>query len=245
MGARRASAVAVAAMAGAVLLVTLLVTWAASIGPGEVLRGDGPSAHEATHRPSGTRPQVPSFSPTPTPRDGSGNSGWLWNVLQVIGVVLMVLTVLLAAGFAILFLRWLGDRWVARRRPPPPAPVVEFDVVDGPRRLAEEMTRDADQQRSILLGGSPRNAIVACWHRFEIQAAEVGLVRHEWETSSEFTLRALDLVEADSRQVTRLAALYREARFSDHPLDETARQAALAALDEIHAGLPHTIGVPR
>ena len=245
MGARRASAVAVAAMAGAVLLVTLLVTWAASIGPDEVLRGDGPSSHGTTHRPSGSRPRLPSISPTPTPRDGSGNSGWLWNVLQVVGVVLVVLTVLLAAGVLILFLRWLGDRWVARRRPPPPAPVVEFDVIEGPRLLAEEMVRDAEQQRSVLLGGAPRNAIVACWHRFETQAAEVGLVRHEWETSSEFTLRALDLVEADSRQVTRLAALYREARFSDHPVDETGREAALAALDAIHAGLPHPTGVHR
>ena len=245
MGARRASAVAVAAMAGAVLLVTLLVTWAASIGPGEVLHGDGPSAHSTTHRPSGRPSPVPSLSPTPTPRDGAGNSGLLWNILQVFGTVMAVLTALLVLAAVVLLLRWLGDRWVARRRPPPPAPVVEFDVIEGPRLLAEEMARGAEQQRSVLLGGSPRNGIVACWHRFETQAAEVGLVRHEWETSSEFTLRALDLVEADSRQVTRLAALYREARFSDHRLGEAAREAALAALDAIHAGLVHTTGVRR
>ena len=40
MGARRASATAVAAVLGAVLLITLLGVWAASIGTGDVLRGD-------------------------------------------------------------------------------------------------------------------------------------------------------------------------------------------------------------
>ena len=56
----------------------------------------------------------------------------------------------------------------------------------------------------------------------------------------------LDLVDADSAAVTRLAALYREARFSDHPLDESHRAAALAALDAIHARLArHGSGAPR
>lgn len=58
--------------------------------------------------------------------------------------------------------------------------------------------------------------------------------RHEWETSSEYTLRILDLVAADTAAVTRLAGLYREARFSTHELTEADRAAALAALDEIH-----------
>ena len=43
MGARRASTSAVVAVVGGVLIVTLLVAWAAAIGPGEVLRGDGPT----------------------------------------------------------------------------------------------------------------------------------------------------------------------------------------------------------
>ncbi len=47
MGARRASASAVVAVVGGVLLVTLLVAWAASIGPSEVLRGDGPERLQA------------------------------------------------------------------------------------------------------------------------------------------------------------------------------------------------------
>jgi hypothetical protein len=58
-----------------------------------------------------------------------------------------------------------------------------------------------------------------------------------WETSSEFTLRLLDLVAAEDRAVSRLAGLYREARFSEHPMTEAHRAAALEALAVIHAGL--------
>ena len=52
MGARRASASAVVAVVGGVLLITLLVAWAASIGPSEVLRGDGPTAERLPDNPT-------------------------------------------------------------------------------------------------------------------------------------------------------------------------------------------------
>ena len=41
----------------------------------------------------------------------------------------------------------------------------------------------------------------------------------------------------DAQAVDRLAALYREARFSDHAMGETDREAAVAALDAIHESL--------
>jgi hypothetical protein len=145
--------------------------------------------------------------------------------------LLAVLYVLFRVG------RWAWQTYDARRRPDPPPEETEFDVLEGPRRLAEEITRDAAEQRRVLMEGSPRNAIVECWHRFELQAAGAGLERHPWETSSEFTLRMLDLVAADSGAVAELAVLYREARFSTHSLDEAARERAVVDLDAIHAGL--------
>jgi hypothetical protein len=42
----------------------------------------------------------------------------------------------------------------------------------------------------------------------------------------------------DPEAITELAALYREARFSDHLLDESHRRTALDALDRLH----HTLG---
>jgi hypothetical protein len=125
---------------------------------------------------------------------------------------------------------------VDRRRPPAPVDV-DFDVLDDPEPLAEEIRADAADQLALLLGGTPRNAIVACWDRFEEHAERARVARRPWETSSEFTLRLLERVSADPASVSRLEALYREARFSGHEIDEPRRTAAVEALEAIHASL--------
>jgi hypothetical protein len=237
MGASRAPVTAVAAVVGGVLLVAVLVTWAASIGPSGVLAGEGPEAQRLS-------PEVTTSLEAPTgespeevrdrlARKQAGDHPILRAIAYVLELValLAVLYVLFRVG------RWAWQTYDARRRPPPPPQEIEFDVLEGPRRLVEEIARDAAAQRRVLMEGSPRNAIVECWHRFEQQAAGAGLERHPWETSSEFTLRMLDLVAADSHSVAELAVLYREARFSTHSLDEAARARAVADLDAIHAGL--------
>ena len=114
---------------------------------------------------------------------------------------------------------------------------VDFDVIESPGLVAGAIVRDAAEQTELLLVGSPRNAIVECWHRFEVQAHSAGLGRKSWETSSEFTVRLLELVAADAHAVATLSGLYREARFSDHEVGEQERSRALAALEQIHRGL--------
>jgi hypothetical protein len=228
---------AVAAVLAAALLVVVLVTWAAAIGPGDVLRGDGvpirtavPTDEPTTETPSGT----------PTLSDGErleqarpdGVADWV----RTVGFLLELATLLLA-----LYLLWRGLRWAretydARDRGAPAPPDLDFDVIDTPAAL-DEVRRDADVQRRLLEEGPPRDAIVACWERFETQAQAARLGRRPWETSAEFTLRFLDLVSADEHAVARLAELYREARFSDHEMGEPARLEARDALARIHAGL--------
>ena len=244
MGARRASVTAVAAVVLGVLVVAVLVTWAASIGPSGVLRGDGPERHPLNEVSEASSLEVPSESEDPIneeEEEGTGNDA-IETVLRIMFVVLGVAVVV-----ALIFLghraaRWARQAYDARFRPPPPPEEVEFDVLEGRRRIVEEMEQDAGEQRQVLLQGTPRNGIVECWHRFERQAAEAGLERQNWETSSEFTLRMLEIVSADSGAVAGLAQLYREARFSHHPLDEEARSRAVAALDAVHAGLTSPAG---
>jgi hypothetical protein len=251
MGAGRGSRVAVAAVVGTVLLVTLLVTWAASTGPDAVLTGNGPSPHRSRVVPSDGPSDSVSPTPAPTttnqhalPRDVAEALGRLLRALAAVFAVVVLVAALVAV---LLIARRSWERWELRRQPPPLPPDVDFDVVETPRRIAEAIALDAERQRRLLSDEEhARNGIVACWHRFEEQAAGTGVVREEWETSAEFTLRVLELVDADSEAVTRLAALYREARFSDHPLDESHRATALAALDAIHARLTSQgTGLPR
>jgi hypothetical protein len=231
----------VALVGAGVLLAVLLVTWAASIGPGEVLRGDGPS-------PATPTAVLSSDSSTPSEDDPSAadpvsHRNTATAVVQVLAVVLNIA----ALGLALVLLARLL-RWVARVRRLRRVRRSQVAALDGPAfqvlppsaAVARELLADAEGQRDALTDGAPRNAIVSCWQRFEAAAAAAGVERKEWETSSEHIIRILELVTADSTAVSRLARLYREARFSEHELTETDRAAALQALDAIH----HTIGAP-
>lgn len=240
MGARRASTSAVVAVVGGVLIVTLLVAWAAAIGPGEVLRGDGPTPQRVAPT---TEEATESASPGPTAdemgeEDPSGHVDLLFALALGLQLLLLGLFVVGVFQGARVARESLGKR---RRHPrAPPVEAVAFDLMDSPEALTRELASGAAAQRDLLRSGTPRNAIVEVWNRFETLASNVGATRRPWETSSEFTLRVLEAVDADSSAVSRLAALYREARFSDHELAEEHRAAALAALEVIHAGLTAT-----
>ena len=237
MTARRASTLAVASVVGTALLVVVLAIWASAIGPGTVLRGHGPSPDGTPTATDSTASSSPDAE-TPADEKHRATPSWLGVVAFLASAaaavaVVVLLPLLLRKGVR----RWRTRRFRRRRRDA--ADDVEFEVIEPPARVAREILADADEQRRSLLEGAPRNAVVACWHRFETQAAAAGLERHVWETSSEYTMRVLDLVDAYEPAVSGLAALYREARFSDHDLTEAERQAALDALDTIH----RTIGV--
>jgi hypothetical protein len=229
---RRAGALALGFSLVGVVLVVLLMGVAAGVGPSGLVHGtarDGifhapsPSPIVTSAKSGGNPPQ-----PQELPRGQSD--------LPAAGFIGTVLRTALAVWLLWLLLKgilWLQEELRSRkRREPAPLPV-DFDVLDDPEPLVEEMKRDADLQLELLLGGEPRNAIVACWERFEEQAERVGLARKPWETSSEFILRLLDAVLADPDAVSRLAVLYREARFSEHRITEEMRQRALESLERI------------
>jgi hypothetical protein len=231
------SAVGLTVLAVGVML--LMVMFAARSGPERIFTGP-------LHDPS-IRPVTPSYRlPTPPPnphRHGGGlfhhNTfflavGWVMKIL-ILACILWALYIGVRR-----FLTYLSER---TPRPKPKRPdYVDFDILDDPEPVLDEMRKDADEQFELLMGGSPRNAIVACWDRFEEQAERARAARKPWETSSEFTLRLLEAVSADAAAVTRLEALYREARFSEHEIDETHRTDAVGALRAIHASLGIGVG---
>jgi hypothetical protein len=224
--------VAVVGVLAAVGLMLLLVTWAATIGPQEVVTDDGSPPSYPSLTPS------ESTSESPTGEDTRARGGGDHDVVSmVVTIVAFLLATVLMLALLLTSVRWLLTRdWRRRQREPDPVEIA-FDPLDAPGRLAEEMAAAAQRRRELLASGAPRNAIVACWHSFEEQAEAAGVRRQPWETSSEFTLRVLDRLSADDAAVLRLAELYRDARHSEHEITEAMRQRATEALDAIHGSL--------
>jgi hypothetical protein len=237
MTAGRATVSAVAAVLAAALLVVVLVTWAASIGPGGVLEGPGIEARRSTPSPTESTLTASATPQTDVQRLEETTPGPANPWLRTIAFLVELATLCLVLFLLFRLTQWLREAYDARRRRDERPDEVAFDVIEAPGLVAREILHDAEAQRLVLAAGPPGNAIVECWHRFETQAAAAGLSRQPWETSSEFTLRILELVAADDRAVFRLAGLYREARFSEHTMTEVHRAAALEALDVIHHGL--------
>jgi hypothetical protein len=236
MSPARAGTSAGAAVLIAAGLLLMLVTWAASIGPDQVVSG-GHVDRVQPQPTSATPVVVEAPDPVAEARDRHRGEPPAW--LGTIAWVLELLTLAVAAVLLVRLLRALRRLWRARtRRRRAPPEEVEFEVLGSAGHLSEVIEAGAAQQRAGLVeGGEPRNAIVECWHRFEQQAVLAGATPRPWQTTAEFVLGVLDLVGADRGAVARLAELYREARFSDHPMTDGHRTAALEALDEIHRSL--------
>lgn len=154
---------------------------------------------------------------------------WEVDLPDVLDVILQIL--LAAAAVAIVVSLWNRRprlRWRLGR------PADDFDVLDD---LAAMVQADAEAQRQVLAGGTPRNAIVACWLRLESLTVDAGFERDPSDTSEEFTSRVLGQFAVDAGAVGRLAGLFRKARFSSHEMGEGERSEAIEALDAIHRGL--------
>ena len=237
-------------------LFMVLVAWATLIGPDQVFTGPGPSTGPSAEP---TRTCLPA--PTPDAEDDvvepdpqglpaceepgtpaqdardfvEDDPPPLW--LKVLTTILLGAILLGVTALVLWLLAEVARRARARRADDGVRTAVDFDVLDAAVRVSESITLDADEQDALLRAGEPRNAIVAAWHRFEVQGERAGVARRASETSSEFAIRVLDLVEADTVPVNALAELYREARFSDHPMTEEHRARALAALTAIRQSL--------
>lgn len=149
---------------------------------------------------------------------------WLSAMLRVIIVMIVFVTVI-----AVLMAVWRNRPRVRWRRKS--TSDGDFEVLPD---IAAAVVEQAAAQRAALLDGAPRNAIVQCWLRLERDVAAAGMARDPADTSLEFTERVLARYTVDPEAIAELAALYREARFSDHPLEESHRRTALDALDRLH-----------
>lgn len=230
---RRAATTAVLAVLGATVVV-LLLGWAATIGPADVLEGDGLEPVRTSETPTPTR-TAPEDASAADPQDARAEPRpthpWVGRVIA--GVLLAGVGIGVGLLVRALVRAWhRRDRGVDEALPPPGA-----GEVLAPRDVAADLRADVAEQEDALAAGEPRDAIVACWHRFETTTAAAGARRQAWETPAEHVTRVLRTLGADEPATRRLADLYREARFSRHPMTEAHRADAATALAAVHASL--------
>lgn len=223
---RRMRTAVVAAVAAMVVLVLAASSGSAPIW--EVPSDDVTIDTVVVEQPETVQPQEPTDEGRREVPD------WLATVTRVVAVVLaaiLVMLVLAAATLTMLPGRRRGSRRRFLRRHAVALPEVDDGVLEV----------DVGAARAALGGGTPRNAIVACWMQLEADAGRAGLSRFAAETPAEYVERVVATSSVDPAPIAELAALYREARFSRHDLSDDHRQRAMVALDRVAAALGHDV----
>ena len=103
--------------------------------------------------------------------------------------------------------------------------------------LALAVSGDASQRLAALSAGTPAEGIIAAWTHLEATLYEAGLPLPPARTSTEVSIDVLRRFSVDETTLRTLADLYREARWSRHPLTEGDRSRAAAAYGALDAAL--------
>lgn len=164
---------------------------------------------------------------------GGGGSGGDSGMTLVRVIALALLAVVLIATAVYL--------WRTMDRSRAPETELAADPGDEQQRLAEAV---AMGRRALLRDGEARAAVIACYAAMETSLAASGVARKASDSPQDLLTRATaDGLLAGTAGET-LATLFREARYSSHPVDDTHRDRAAAALAEIAARLDHDPAAP-
>ena len=90
--------------------------------------------------------------------------------------------------------------------------------------------------------GDPRRAVIACWVRLEQAAAAAGTPRHPGDSPTDLVGRLLREQRVDEQALAALLAVYREARYATHTVDDQMRHQAREALQRLRADLGAGVG---
>ncbi|WP_344638900.1 DUF4129 domain-containing protein [Kitasatospora cystarginea] len=161
----------------------------------------------------------------PAPDGRSASRFDLSQLLAVVGVLLVVLAVVVGAVL-------LWRRFGHRRREPESLDLGNTEPLTG-RALADAV----DEGRRALHGADVRAAVIACYAAMETSLTDSGVVRRASDSPSDLLQRAEATGLLAGPHALALTVLFREARYSSHPLDSGQLESARAALDAIAAQL--------
>jgi hypothetical protein len=154
---------------------------------------------------------------------------FLWVLLVTLGVALVAVIVLVALRL----LRKIPQIGPAEST----APAADSGAED--EALADALLAG----RSALGGDDARAAIIACYAAMETSLAQAGVARERSDSPSDLLHRATarDLPGVGTQDAEALTDLFREARFSSHPMTAQHLDAARRALDSVTGALAERI----
>ena len=159
------------------------------------------------------------------PTSGGPDTRTSWTVLVLVGLVL--------AGSA------LVTRWAALRQQSGSA---EQDLDDAQADEVELLVAAVDAaDEGLHRHADPRAAVLAAYAAMAGQLsgglARRGRAARRSDTATELLDRAVAAGLVDGAPARTLTELFREARFSEHPMGEDARRSALACLAQVRGEL--------
>jgi hypothetical protein len=180
----------------------------------------------------GSRPPVTAVPTRPT---ASGRhfafdlSSLLWVLLGGVGVALAIGLVV----FALRMLSKLPQSGPTEATPPVPGTDADDEA------LADALLAG----RSALAGDDARAAIIACYAAMEASLSNAGVARERADSPSDLLRRAKtrDLPGTGALDAAALTDLFREARYSTHPMTGQHLATARRALDSVTAALAERI----
>ncbi|TDB88616.1 DUF4129 domain-containing protein [Actinomadura sp. KC216] len=141
--------------------------------------------------------------------------------VTILGVAVPAVLVLAVTAVAV----WAVVRRLRNRLPVPAVP-------PPPDRFEEAV---AVGSRALRAGDDARAAVIACYTAMEGVLAEAGAAPRDSDTPAEVLARASGSGLDGLAAAATLTALFREARYSVHPVTERHRAEALAALESLRA----------
>ncbi|MFB7652552.1 MULTISPECIES: DUF4129 domain-containing protein [unclassified Streptomyces] len=187
--------------------------------------------HRFNHRSTSPAPPVdlpPPVSPPPVigrtdPEGGSGH-GYSLPLYVLLGLLAAVVVVVVT----VVVVRRLRRRGLTVPALPERAgaPAEDEDA-----RLLLSAVHSG--RRALADTGDARTAVIACYAAMEDALVASGVRRHASDSPADLLTRAADAGLAPGPAAPRLTTLFREARYSSHPMGPSHREAAAGALEEI------------
>jgi hypothetical protein len=225
----------VAALAALAVAAVAVLVAAAHVTP---LGHGNPAAN-----PGGGQPTVVITRPPPPTASAAPHHQRKADVTPLALVFLFAGLLATAAGLVIIF--WLVRATLRRRSLPRRLRFAVPDLEPPAELVAEQVGSAVERALSELRAGGPvDDAIIRCWLQLEAVTDEAGMARDPSDTPEEAIERLFAAGRVRGESLRTLADLYREARFSRHPMTRADADAARDALTGIVAELSPRVPEP-